>query len=80
MKFKTYKVKHCLGALGDFTAEYWNESDWDNYHKYIKELKASGDYLKEVEYTYDLIPNKELDGPFNSGNRYSTAQFIIFDI
>ena len=72
---KTYCGKHHLGAIRDFT-EWWTEKEWKEHKRYVEELKALGDYLKEVETCITLKYCPELDEPTFVK---STPRFIIFD-
>ena len=78
MKMETYCGKFRLGYLGDFTAEWWTEEDWKKHKEYVEELKASGEYGKEVEHCISFVHNPLLDEPNTKGGM--THRFIILDI
>lgn len=61
MNYTRYKVKHTLGSMGDFGREYWTDDDYKKWDEYIKKLKATGEYGKEIEVTWDLIHNPMYD-------------------
>ena len=58
---KSFKLKLKKGYLGDFATEWWTEKDWEEHRKYVEELKASGEYGKEVEVTLNLKENPVFD-------------------
>lgn len=59
--FKTYIIPSKLGYIGDLAREYWTQEDYDRWEDYIKKLKASGDFGKDVEYELIMITNPRYD-------------------
>lgn len=70
-KFVDYKVKIRLGTVGDMATERWTKKDWDEHAKYVKELKANGNYLKEEEITISIIPCPMFDNAKSTAGSYS---------
>jgi hypothetical protein len=61
--FTDYKATIRKGYLGDFGHEWWTEADWENHRQYVEEIKATGEYGKEVEITIRLKDNPIFDQP-----------------
>ena len=59
--FKTYIIPDKLGYIGDLTREYWSQEDYDRWEDYVKKLKASGDFGKDVEYEVTMSINRADD-------------------
>jgi hypothetical protein len=78
-----HTFKHKLGSLGDIGSEWYTEEDWQRHREYVEDVKKSGDYLKEVDVSYDLEYFPQLDDSnvvFGSKDGKQTAQFLIFDV
>lgn len=76
-KFITSHAKHRLGFLGDFATEYWTEEDWREHREYVAELKASGEYGKEIDVTYHLQYNPLFDDPSPGPAKVSYSYVMI---
>lgn len=59
---KTYRLKYLKGALPGHSAEWMTAEDWAEHAKYVEELKAKGEYLKEEEVQVTIMHNPLLDG------------------
>lgn len=77
--FTTYKTIGKKGYLGDFATEWWTEKDWENHHKYIEELKTSGEYGKEVEIEITLMDNPLYDKKLKHKNPIESYSIIFLD-
>lgn len=70
-----------LGYLGDFTAEWWTDKDWEEHRLRVEELKRTGDYGKEVNYCVELVHNALLDEGIDfSKKSKETISFMILDV
>lgn len=65
MALKTIKHKQTikLGSTPGWGTEYWTEEDWERHREYVEQLKKSGDYMKEVESTIEIVPCPLFDEP-----------------
>lgn len=76
---KKYTVKTQLGNIPN--TEWWIDKDWNQWREYVKELRRTGDFGKEVEVTYELIHSPELDESNLTFPKVNTTmQFIVFDV
>ena len=82
--YRDYHFKYKLGHVGDMATEWWDEQDWKNHRKRVTELKASGEYEKEVDICYTLSHCPELDDTHILRDKIEsgkcTAQFLVFDV
>ena len=78
LDFTTYSGKVKLGCVGDMATEWWTDEDWKEHKKYVDELKASGEYGKEVDISITLRNCPELDAPMIK--RTMSAKMLIFEI
>ena len=66
-EFTQCKVKVKLGTVGDLATEWMTDKEvkafWEDHSKYVEQLKAKGDYLKEVEFTINIENDPFLDPP-----------------
>jgi hypothetical protein len=58
--YKTITVVTRKGEVGN--TEWWTKEDWEAHRKYVEELKASGEYLKEETHTVTFKPFPPFDG------------------
>ena len=61
--FNQYKVTVTKGIVGDMATEWWTDKEWAEHEAYITELKATGEYLKPVELTFNFMKLPEFDCP-----------------
>lgn len=55
LAWTTQKVTLLKGEMpGPMATEWWTKEDWDAYYARVEELKASGEYLKPEEYTFEF--------------------------
>lgn len=65
----TFKSKILKGAISPMTTEWWTEKDWEKHRKRVEELKASGEYLKEEEFSMTLVYHPLFDGDLEAYKR-----------
>lgn len=68
LKTITHKQTVKLGEGPGWGTEYWTEEDWERHREYVEKLKKSGDYLKEVEVTIEMVCIPEFDKKIPSPN------------
>jgi len=79
-----YKIKITQGVVGDQVTEWMSpeerEQFWKRHAEYVEELKAKGEYLKEVEYEVSIKPFPQFDDTPNRVLPIESYRMVFIDL